>query len=256
MEILVSLKRVPQVGGKIALSADGLAVDTRFLGFTMSPHEECGVEEAIRLVERLGGSTTVLTVGPPEAEEQLRYALSLGADRAVLVDCGEAEPGPEALAAEIVQAVQAMQAAGSELDLLLFGNESADSGNFQVGIRVGEALDLPCITGVKEIEVEGRTLRATREEGAAREVFEVSLPAVCTVKEGLNLPRYPSLPGRLRAKSKPLERRQASEATAALHRDHLRVPKEDGRQAVVLGQGADAAPAVVDVLSQLGVLPR
>lgn len=256
MEILVCLKRVPLVGGKIALSEDGLSVDTRFLGFTMSPHEECVVEEAVRLAEKLGGSTTVLTVGPPEAEEQLRYALSLGIDRGVLVETGEVELGPQAVADEIVKAVRELEASGTVIDLLLFGNESADSGNFQVGILVAETLHLPCVIGVKEIAIEATTLSATREDGAARELFSVALPAVCAVKEGLNLPRYPSLPGRLRAKSKPLTRRQATSHPEALLRTVLRLPKDDRRQALVLGQGAAAAPRVVEVLAELGVLPR
>ena len=92
MEILVCVKRVPTVGGAITLTADRQAIDTRMSGFTISPHEECAVEEAVRLVERFGGSVTVATLGPPAAEEQLRACLALGASAAVLL---ETEPGVE-----------------------------------------------------------------------------------------------------------------------------------------------------------------
>ncbi|HUZ21925.1 MAG TPA: electron transfer flavoprotein subunit beta/FixA family protein [Acidimicrobiales bacterium] len=256
MEILVCIKRVPFVGGTVVLTDDHRQVDTKFLGFTMSPHEECAVEEAVRLVEAHGGSSAVLTVGPPEAEEQLRYAMSLGLDRAVLVDSGARELGPRSVAAEIVGAVEAMRSSGAGVDLLLFGNEAADTGDFQVGILVAEALGLPCVTGVKELEVAGGELRATRERGRAREVFAVTLPAVCTVKEGLNLPRYPSLPGRLRAKSKPLATSEASEHAEQLQMQSLMVPREERREAEVLGHGADAAGRVVEVLVELGVVKR
>src|SRR5215468_2364846 len=102
MEILVCVKRVPQVGGKIVVTADGQDVDTRMSGFAMSPHEECAVEEAIQITERLGGGVSVLTLGPPDAAEQLREALALGAGRAVLLETDGREWGPMATADEIV----------------------------------------------------------------------------------------------------------------------------------------------------------
>src|SRR6202021_3260105 len=93
MKILVCVKRVPTVGGATTLTADGQAIDTKASGFTISPHEECAVEEAVRLVERFGGSVTVVTLGPAVAEEQLRACLALGASAAGLI---EPEPAREA----------------------------------------------------------------------------------------------------------------------------------------------------------------
>ena len=92
MDVLVCVKRVPAVGSEILLTADATAIDTRHLGFTIGPHEECAVEEAVRIAERTGGAAGVLTVGPPETEEQLRYALSMGADHAVRVDAPRRTP--------------------------------------------------------------------------------------------------------------------------------------------------------------------
>ena len=201
MNILVSVKRVPLTGGKITLTEDERAIQTRHLGFTVSPHEECAAEEAIRLIEQHGGESTVLTLGPAEAEEQLRDMMAIGVDRGIhLVSDGE-EWDPQATAAAIVAAIGDD---GTAFDLLLFGNESADAGNYQVAIRVAAALGLPCVTGVKAIAVDGQTLRCEQEIPGGRDVYEVPMPAVVTVKEGINLPRYPSVPGRMRAKRKPL----------------------------------------------------
>ncbi len=198
MDILVCVKRVPMVGGKVVLTADGGDVDTRLSGFTVSPHEECAVEEAVQITERLGGSVTVLTLGAAEAADQLRDMLALGAHRGVLLETDGREWGPVATAAAIAAAVGALEPA--TFPLILFGNESADTGGYQVGIRVAHALGRPCATGIKRLELDGEVLRAGREYRGAQEVFELSLPAVLSVKEGINLPRYPSLPGRLRAK--------------------------------------------------------
>jgi electron transfer flavoprotein beta subunit len=143
LRILTCVKRVPAPGAQITLTADARAVDARNLAFTTSPHEECAVEEAIRLVELHGGAITVLTVGPPEAEEQLRFSVSVGAQHAVLVtNAGIAngdDPDPQATAHAIVTAVRALEAEHGAFDLLLFGNESADAGGFQVGVRVARA---------------------------------------------------------------------------------------------------------------------
>jgi electron transfer flavoprotein beta subunit len=261
MNVLVAVKRVPITGGRIVLTDDEQAIDTKHLGFTISPHEECGAEEAVRLIEAHGGSSTVLTLGPPEAEEQLRDALALGIDDAIhLVTDGE-EWDPEATAGAIVAAIAAAREAGKEYDLILFGNESADAGNFQVALRVARALGLPCVTGVKGISIDppsggagGDTVRCEQEVATGRDVYRLALPAVVGVKEGLNLPRYPSVPGRLRAKRKPLESSSPPRPQPRLAKVRLKLPPQAGKQAQILGDGPDAAPAVVEVLRELGLL--
>ena len=166
LNILCCVKRVPMTGGRIVLTADEQAIETRHLGFTISPHEECGVEEAVRLVEQHGGSSTVLTLGPAEAEEQLRDCMALGIDRAILLLADEEFDG-QATAAAILEAIAAERAAGTEYDLIFFGNESADAGGYQVGIRVAHALGRPCVTGLKGI-ARRRRRRALRAGGAGR----------------------------------------------------------------------------------------
>ena len=253
MRILVCVKRVPLTGGKMVLTADDQALETRHLGFTISPHEECGVEEAVRLVEEHGGEVTVLTLGPTEAEEQIRDSLANGADRGVhLVTDGE-EWDPQGTASAIVEAVRAEEQAGGGFDLIVFGNESADSGNYQVGIRVAYALGRPVVTGLKGLSVRDGRARGEQEVPGGRDIYELPLPAVVTVLEGINLPRYPSVPAKLRARSKPVEQVTPERPAARLEKQRLVVPPGQGKQAEILGEGPEAAPAVVQMMREIGV---
>ena len=278
MNILVLVKRVPQTGGRIVLTADGQSIDTRFLGHTISPHEECGVEEAVRIVEKEGGSSTVMTLGPAEAEEQLRDAMAIGMDRAVLLEASGTEWDPVSTAGVLAETIVAQEAANGAFDLIMVGNEAADTGDYQVGVRIAVALGRPVINGIKETWFDdGRRTAFVRREapGGGWETYELPLPAIVGVKEGLNLPRYPSVPGRLRARKKEVERVPvggspagalglgAGEDAAGVGGDvpgptklRLRLPAEERTAAEVLGQGPEAAPAVVDLLERIGVLSR
>ena len=255
MRILVCVKRVPLTGGRMVLTADEQAIETRHLGFTISPHEECGVEEAVRLVEQHGGSVTVLTLGPTEAEEQVRDMLAVGADRGVLlVNDSSEEWDPQGTASAIIAAIEADRASsGEEFDLIVFGNESADSGGYQVGIRVAHALGRPVVTGLKGLSVEDGQVRCEQEVQGARDVYVVPLPAVVSVLEGINLPRYPSVPAKLRARSKPVETSTPERPEPRLEKLRLVVPPGQGKQAEVLGQGPEAAPKVVEMMREIGV---
>jgi electron transfer flavoprotein beta subunit len=246
MNTLVCVKRVPETGARITLTPDEQEIDTSFLGFTISPHEECAVEEAVRI----GGTTTVLTLGPPAAEQQLRNALAMGIQNAILLETDGSDWSAEATADAIVDAVR-----DDGYDLLLFGNESADTGNYQVAVRVAHALGLPVVTGVKVLVVRDGAAEARREAGGGWEIFELPLPAVVSVKEGLNLPRFPSLRGLLQAKSAPIRRLQTRARPSSLEKLRLFVPAEDGRRVEILGSGAEAAPRVVEVLRELGLVP-
>ena len=248
MRILVAVKRVPITGGKMVLTDDEQSIQTRHLGFTISPHEECGVEEAVRIVEAQGGEVVVLTLGPTEAEEQLRECMALGADRAIHL-MSEEEWDAQATAFALLEAIQAEE----PFDLIVFGNESADAGNFQVGIKVAYGLGFPVVTGVKGIAVADGRARLEQEVATGRDIYDVALPAVVTVKEGLNLPRYPSVPAKLRANRKPVDSKPVERPASKLEKLRLVVPEGQGKQAEILGHGPDAAPAVVEVMQKLGV---
>jgi electron transfer flavoprotein beta subunit len=246
------------------LNADASALETRHLGFTISPHEECGVEEAVRIIEASGGAgraqgaspteSVVLTLGPPEAVEQLRDAMALGIDRGILLQTDGQEWDGEATAAAIVDAIRADEASSGPFDLIFFGNESADAGGYQVGLRVAYALGRPCATGLKAVKVEAAGVRCEQDTGAGRDVYVLPLPAAVTVKEGLNLHRYPSVPGRMRAARKPVATFSPVRPDSHLRLVSLAVPGGAGRRAESLGAGADAAPAVVEMLRKAGIV--
>ena len=255
MNILVCVKRVPATAGKITLTADEQAIDTRYLGFTVSPHEECAVEEAVRLVETYGGASTVLTLGPDEAADQLREAMAVGIDRAIHLATDGGEWNASATAEAITDAIRTREAADGPFDLVLLGNEAADTGDYQVGVRIAVALDRPCVSGVKGLEVRDDAIVARREAASGGwEVYEVPRPAIVTVKEGINLPRYPSVPGRLRARKKEIERVELARDGGAPSMIRLRVPPEQESAVEILGDGPEAAPRVVDVLRRLGLI--
>jgi len=252
VKILVCVKRVPFTGGKMVLAPDRKALETRHLGFTISPHEECGVEEAVRIIEAGSGESVVLTLGPAEAVEQLRDAMALGIDRAIHLQTDGSEWDGESTAAAIVDAIRSQEASGP-FDLIFFGNESADACGFQVGIRVARELGRPCVTGLKGVKVEGPSIRCEQDTGAGRDVYVLPLPAVVTVKEGLNLPRYPSVPGRMRAARKPVVTSSPARPEQNLGLVELSVPGGPVRQTRLLGSGPSAAPVVVEMLREIGV---
>ena len=267
MRILVCVKRVPSPGSRINVTDDGQQVGTTHLGFTTSPHEECAVEAAVQLIERAADSDTasdsdhavvVLTLGPEVAAEQLRYAASVGATGCALVEAeGGLDWDPQRTAFAITRAVRSLEADEGVFDLILFGNESADGGNFQVGIRVAHALGRPIVNGIKGIDSrpDGGFV-ARRETDAGYEVYELDAPCALGVKEGINLPRYPTMKGRLASRKAQIATLEgASEAaTGGQARLQLHRPPERASTTVVLGDSAAAAPTVVDLLDELGVL--
>jgi electron transfer flavoprotein beta subunit len=254
VNVLVCVKRVPATAGMIALTPDAQDIDTRYLGFTVSPHEECAVEEAVRLVEKHGGSSTVLTLGPDAAVDQLRDAMALGIDRAILLESDGREWDPAATAGAIAEAIEAERAAGRSYDILMFGNESADSAGYQVGVRVAEALDLPCVTGIKALEIVEGNANVRRQTESGWETANIVLPAVLTVKEGINLPRYPSLPGRLKAKKKEIERIKPEWRDGGLRKIRLKLPVQAGHSVEILGKNGDAGADLVQLFQRLRLM--
>ena len=254
MNVLTCIKRVPATAGQITLTPDGQEIDTRYLGFTISPHEECAVEEAVRLIEKHGGTTMVLTLGPEAATDQLRDAMALGIERAILLETDGREWDPIATASAIVEAIEAERAAGRAYDILMFGNESADSAGYQIGVRVAHALDLPCVTGIKALEVAGGAATVRRQTESGWETAAVTLPAVLTVKEGINLPRYPSLPGRLKAKKKEIHRIKPEWREGGLTKVHLKLPVQAGHRVEMLGKNGDVGAELVQLFQRLRLL--
>jgi electron transfer flavoprotein beta subunit len=253
---LVCIKRVVDSTGEVVLTADAQAVDGKYAGFTTSAHEECAVELAVRMAAATGGRASVLTVGDADAVEQLRSALAVGCAAATHVEADPSRLGPADVAREIAAVVRDHAAAGEGHDLVLLGNDAADSGDFQVGIRLAYELGWPVVNGVARVEVVDGTVVASGDGPDGHETYRVPLPAVVTVLEGGVEPRYPSVPGRMKAKRVAIEQRTAVTEPVGANRVRLLIPPPQPSDVQILGEGPEAAPAVVDLLERLGVLAR
>jgi electron transfer flavoprotein beta subunit len=251
--VLVCIKRVPDSSGEVLLTDDQQGVDGRYVGFTVSNHESCAVELAVQTAEATGGTVTLLTVGPSEATEQLRDTLALGCHAAVLVEAEPAQLGPADVAREIAHVVREKEAAGTTYDLILLGNDAADSGDFQVGIRLAHALGRPVVNGVSTVEVADGHLTARGDGLDGEETYSLPLPAVATLLEGGVEPRYPTLKGRMAAKKVQIETRALSAEPAGASRVRLLLPPPAPSTVEVLGEGPEAAGAVADLFAKLGV---
>ncbi|GAA1126058.1 electron transfer flavoprotein subunit beta/FixA family protein [Nocardioides aquiterrae] len=250
MTVLVCVKRVVDSSSEVVLTEDGQAVDGRYAGFTMSAHEECAVELAVQIGSAVGGAT-VMTLGDADAVEQLRAALAVGCEAATHVVADPQTFGPADVAREIAAVVKDQ---GHELVLL--GNDAADSGDFQVGIRLAYELGWPVVNGAATVSVAEGVVTAGVAGPDGHETYRVPLPAVVTVLEGGVSPRYPSVPGRMKAKKVPIDERQPTAEPAGTGRVRLVLPPPAPSSVQVLGTGPEAAPAVVDLFEQLGVLAR
>ena len=255
MDILVCIKRVPDIAGTVALDDTGTGIDDSGLGHTMSSHEECAVELAIGTASATGGTVTVLTVGPAEAVEQLRAAVAVGANDGILIETAEADAfAPEDIAQVIGDVVRDRVEAGQTFDLVLLGNDAADTGDFQVGIRLAYDLGYPVLSNIQSFTPGAGGLEARGIGPAGTEVFSLDLPAVIAVQEGGVDPRYPSITGRMKAKKAPIVEYDAPVPGTGNPRIRLELPEVEQSSVTILGEGPEAAPALVDVLEEIGVI--
>ena len=250
--VLVCIKRVPETSSQVLLSEDGMSVDARHVGHTTSPHEEAAVEIAVQTAEATGGVATVLTLGPGDAEEQLRDAIAVGCTRAVHIEADSEQFGPADVAAAIAQFVSSES---DPVDLVLVGTDAADTGDFQVGVRLAYALQRPVLTGIANLSVDGDTVTARGAGPEGDEIFELPTPAVIAISEGGVSPRYPSIVGRMKAKKTPIEVIETDIAPTT-QRVKLKSPPEQPSSVEVLGKGPEAASAVVDMLIKIGVVAK
>ncbi|MCW2846895.1 MAG: electron transfer flavoprotein subunit beta/FixA family protein, partial [Marmoricola sp.] len=222
-----------------------------------SNHDSCAVELAVQIASATGGTATVLSVGDADAAEQLRSALGVGCTAAVLVEAEPVSLGPADVAREIAAVVRDNEAAPEDsrvtYDLVLLGNDAADSGDFQVGIRLAHELDRPVVTGIKLAGVDGGTADLQGDGPEGLESYAVPLPAVVTVMEGGVEPRYPTITGRMKAKKIEIETRASVQEPAGSGRVRLTLPPPAPSTVEVLGEGPGTAGTVVDLLQRLGV---
>jgi electron transfer flavoprotein beta subunit len=213
VNIYVLLKRTFDTEEKITLSNGKINEDGA--EFIINPYDEYAVEEAIQVRDAQGGEVTVISVGTEEAEKQLRTALAMGADKAVLINIeDDIENGDQFTTAKII----GEYLKGKNADLIIAGNVAIDGGSGQVGPRVAEILEIPYITTITKLDIANGNVSVIRDVEGDSETIEASLPLLVTAQQGLNEPRYPSLPGIMKAKKKPLEQ---------LELDDLELEEED-----------------------------
>lgn len=200
MNIFVIMKRTFDTEEKITVSNGKIAEDGA--EFIINPYDEYAVEEAILLRDQHGGEVTIVTVGGEDSEKELRTALAMGADKAVLINVeDDVENGDQFTTATLL----AKFFEDKEYDIILGGNVAIDGGSGQVGPRLAELLNITYVTTITKLDVNGSTVTIERDVEGDSEVIETSLPVLVTAQQGLNEPRYPSLPGIMKAKKKPLE---------------------------------------------------
>lgn len=200
MNIYVLLKKTFDTEEKITVTNGQIEDDGA--EFIINPYDEYAVEEAIKQRDEHGGEVTVVTVGDEDSEKQLRTALAMGADKAVLINTeDDLEDGDQFTTAKILEAYFDEK----DVDLILAGNVAIDEASGQVGPRLAERLGIPFVTTITSLKIDGETVSIEKDVEGDVEKVETSLPLLVTCQQGLNDPRYPSLPGIMKAKKKPLE---------------------------------------------------
>jgi electron transfer flavoprotein beta subunit len=245
MKIACCIKRVPDSETRVKVASDGKSLDEAGVKFVLNPYDEFAVEEALRCKEKAGtGEVAVICLGPAAAQETIRTALAMGADRGVLLQVDKVPADAFACA----QAIAGELKPGS-WDLILFGKMAIDDYGHQVGVLVAELLGLPCVSAVSHLEIDGAKGVAEREVEGGIEVVEFPLPAVLTADKGLNEPRYPALKGIMAAKKKPLEVKPVQLTPAAVEAIGLTLPAER-KEGKIVGEGAGAVPELIRLLRE------
>jgi len=227
MNILVCVSRVPDTATKVFVGADGKSIDPKGVKFILNPYDEFALEEGLRLKEKNGGNVTAITIGSPEATEILRTALAMGADDAVLIK------GDNLDSYQVAYNISEY-AKAKNYDIIFAGKQSVDFDSGQVPSLVAAMLDIPSISVVSKLEINGATLLAERDIEGGKEVLEASLPCLVSAQKGLNEPRYPKLPDIMKAKKKPIEELDAKPADAKVSVISMELPSKE-RVGKILG---------------------
>ncbi|MBN1662603.1 MAG: electron transfer flavoprotein subunit beta/FixA family protein [Deltaproteobacteria bacterium] len=206
MNIVACVKQVPDTEAQIRVKPDGSGIDDSGIKWVMNPYDEYGVEEALKLKEKFGGDVTIVSVGPARVVETIRTALAMGADKGIQID----DPALNSADAYTTAAALAAAIKGIPHDVIFCGQRAIDDDSGQVGSILAELLDLPQLTIVTKVDIEGTTVKVVKPIEGAQLLIESSLPCVITAQKGLNEPRYASLPGVMKAKKKPLDVKNAA----------------------------------------------
>ncbi len=243
MKILVGISRVPDTATKIFIGADGKTIDEKGVKFIINPYDEFALEEGLRLREKFGGTVVTITVGPDASKEVIRSGLAMGADRAVLIK-RELPFDSYFVAKNIANYANQFQP-----DIILFGRQSVDYDSLMVPAMVSELLNLPLVTIVSKLSIDGNRVVAERDVVGGKEVVETTLPCVISAQKGLNEPRYPKLPDILKAKSKPIEEIEPEETTPTIEILSMEIPLKSRKNKIV-GDSEEEIAEIVKLLHE------
>lgn len=205
MNVLVCVSRVPDTATRVEIGADGKSINNNSVKYILNPYDEYALEEGLRLVEKNGGEVTVCTVGSEVCVDILRTSLAMGAEKAVHIKSEETLDSL-AVAKNIAEVAKSVN-----YDVIILGRQSIDFDSFQMVSMLGEMLELPSVSMVAKLDINGTIVTGERDIEGGKEIFETSLPTVISVQKGINEPRYPKLPQIMKAKSKPIDARPAIE---------------------------------------------
>lgn len=252
MNIVVFIKQTFDTEAKIVLDGNG-KIDANGVNLIINPYDEFAIEEGIRLKEKFGGEVTVVSMGGARAQEAVRTALAMGIDKGVLVSDPALDNTDECGRAQIL----AKAVAQIPHDIILVGRIAIDDGASQIAVRLAEALNIPSVSSVLKLEIDGTQATATREIDGGTELIDVSLPAVITAQKGLNEPRYPSVAGIMKAKKKPLATLTLADLGLSagdlspkmnVNEFSLPTPRQGGRK--IAGDAAQAANELAKLLRE------
>jgi electron transfer flavoprotein beta subunit len=243
VKIAVCIKRVIDMETRFRVAGDGASIDEAGAKYDVNDFDMYAIEAALQLREKAGaGEVTVVSLGPVAAQEQIRKALSMGADRGIHLAADKVPPDGFAIATAL-----AAELRGGGYDLVLFGKMAIDSSSQAVGAMVAELLDMPLVTAVSGLDVAGGKGTAKRSLEGGSETLSFPLPAVLTIDEGLNTPRLPNLKGIMAAKKKPLDSRPAQLGDQRVRAARVELPADrpPGR---IIGEGPAAVPELIRLL--------
>ena len=244
MQIVVCVKQVPDSESKITIKED--QVDDSGFSFIINPYDEYAIEEAVRLKEQHGGQVTLVSLGTADPGIVIKNGLALGADEALILKDGSYDRfNSDTAARQLAEAIKPLNP-----DLVMCGQSGIDFNLGLTGPALAEHLDIPHVSFIQKLEVEGGKAQAHRQIEGGHEVVETTLPALFTCQKGLNEPRFPSLMDIMKAKKKPVNEPQAAdsgEPTAVIGRARLPAARTGG----YIVEGESAAEKVAKLVGHL-----
>lgn len=244
MNIAVCIKQTPDTTSRVKVADDGKSIVEDGINWIINPYDEFAIEEALKTAEAQGGEVTIISLGPAGVEKTIREALAMGAHKAVRIDVDRIPADPMLTANMLAEELKT-----GGYDLIFMGRQAIDDDHGQVPSRVAQAMNLPCVTVVIKLDIDGNSATALREVEGGHEKVSFSLPAIVGAQRNLNEPRYRSLKGIMQAKKKTIEVKPANPGTGNFEIEKLYYPpaKDAGK---LFENGADAVPEVVRLLRE------